>query len=238
MEAQYELTVADIVTKNIKTADVFKKYGIDFCCSGGVSVALACEKKNLDPKIIEQELALIQEPKNKELEYHSWSLEKLARHVLDSHHTYVKEATPIIKQYAEKVANVHGDHYPELVTVRDIFFRMSDELADHMVREEEVLFPFIFDLIEGSVSEKPKRIFGSVSNPISAMMSEHVIAGQDLEEIRRLTNDFKLPLDACNTFRALYAKLEEYEEDLHVHVHLENNLIFPKSEALEKASSV
>lgn len=235
MEATFDIRVADMVTKNIKTADVFKKHGIDFCCGGGVSITKACEKNNVDQKTLESELAAILNEKNESLAYDSWELVKLVDHIEETHHVYVREAIPLIIAYSDKVAKVHGAHYTEQVDVNELFHQLANELVPHLLKEEQVLFPYIRHLSQanehGNSAEKPH--FGSVVNPIAMMRHDHDDAGEMLRSIREKTNNFKLPLDACNTFRALYHKLEEFEADLHLHVHLENNLVFPKAEALE-----
>lgn len=236
MDAQYNISVADMVTKNIKTADVFKKHGIDFCCGGGVSIAKACEKNKVDQASLERELNSILNTKIDTADYNSWDILKLVNHIEATHHSYTREAIPLVIAYSDKVANVHGGHYKEQIEINNLFHELADELGPHLSKEENVLFPYIRQLAEAR--EKKTSLsaphFGTVKNPISVMRNEHDTAGDLLAQIREKSNNFRLPLDACNTFRALYHKLREFENDLHLHVHLENNLMFPKALLLEK----
>ena len=230
-----ERTVADYVTENIKTAHIFKKYGIDFCCGGGISLEKACEKKAVNITTIEQELLKVDSVDYMH-NYDEWKLDFLIDYIVNIHHRYVNESLPIISQYANKVAKVHGHHYEEVVEVNTLFHTVANELLGHMQKEEQILFPYIKQLIEsqkdGSLKNKP--LFGTINNPIEMMEHEHENAGDIFKEIARLTNDYTPPKEACNTFKALYAKLEEFEQDLHKHIHLENNILHPKSIALEK----
>ena len=234
-----ENTVAEVVTNNIKTADVFKKHGIDFCCGGGISIKKACEKKNVSYEVLEQELSLINNPTSKAYNYDSWKLDFLVDHIENIHHSYVEENTGLVLQYAAKVAKVHGHHYTEVLEINKLFNEVAKELASHMKKEELILFPFIKQLVkadkEGVKANQPH--FGTVNNPIAMMEEEHENAGDILKEIKKLSNNYTPPEGACNTFKALYAKLEEFEQDLHQHIHLENNILFPKAILLEKKNN-
>ena len=229
-------TVAEVVTDNIKTADVFKKHGIDFCCGGGISIKRACEKNNVSYSELEKELLKINNKVSKSNNYDSWKLDFLVDHIENIHHSYVEENTSLVLQYAAKVAKVHGHHYKEVVEINRLFIEVAQELASHMKKEELILFPFIKQLVkverEGIKVSLPH--FGSVNNPIEMMEDEHENAGDIFKEIKKLSNNFTPPEAACNTFKALYAKLEEFEQDLHQHIHLENNILFPKAILLEK----
>ena len=229
-------TVAEVVTYNIKTADVFKKHGIDFCCGGGISIKKACEKKNISYEILEKELSLINNPSSNAYNYDSWKLDFLVDHIENVHHTYVEENTSLVLQYAAKVAKVHGHHYSEVVKVYELFSEVAQELASHMKKEELILFPFVKQLVKAEKEgvELSQPHFGTVNNTIAMMENEHENAGDIFKEINRLTNNYTPPEGACNTFRALYAKLDEFEQDLHQHIHLENNILFPKAILLEK----
>ncbi len=230
-----ERTVADVVTENIKTAHVFKKYGIDFCCGGGISIEKACEKKNLDIQKLKEDLLKVNEV-SKAYDYDSWSLDFLIDHIVNIHHTYVEASIPLILQYSNKVAKVHGHHYSEVIEINKLFTDVANELASHLKKEEIILFPYIKKMLqlrkEGGYVIPPS--FGSVNNPIAMMEAEHDTAGDIFKEIARLTNNYTPPENACNTFRALYAKLEEFEQDLHTHIHLENNILHKKAMLLEQ----
>ncbi|WP_406685081.1 iron-sulfur cluster repair di-iron protein [Seonamhaeicola sp. MEBiC1930] len=227
-------TVAEVVAENIKTAHIFKKHGIDFCCGGGITIEKACEKKALDYEILKNELLQIDDAPIA-YAYNSWNLDFLIDHIINIHHTYVKESIPLILQYSNKVAQVHGHHYTEVVTINQLFTEVANELAAHLKKEELVLFPYIKKLLklktEGAQLETPP--FETVNNPIQMMEQEHESAGDIFKTIAELTNNYTPPKGACNTFKALYAKLEEFEQDLHQHVHLENNILHRKAKELE-----
>lgn len=223
-------TVADIVSENIKTAHIFKKYGIDFCCGGGVSIQKACAKKGVDAKLLLQELAAVDKVVNRAHDYDNWELGFLIDHIVNIHHKYVTESIPLILQYSNRVAKVHGHHYTEVVKINELFQQVADELTAHMKKEELVLFPYIKGLVAGDTSQPP---FRTVNNPIRMMESEHEEVGNIFKTIAELSNNYTPPPEACNTFRALYSKLEEFEQDLQLHIHLENNILHPKAIALE-----
>ncbi|MEX0995572.1 MAG: iron-sulfur cluster repair di-iron protein [Flavobacteriaceae bacterium] len=235
METLKEKTVADLVTENIKTAHIFKKHGIDFCCGGGISIERACEKKGVDYKTLEEELLQVSQS-DRAYNYKSWAPEFLTDHIINVHHVYVEENSPLLLQYADKVTKVHGQHDTELVEINDLVKSVIGELAAHMKKEELILFPFIKKMV-GAQKEGislPRPAFGTVDNPITMMEEEHDHAGELFREIAELTNNYTPPAHACNTYKAFYAKLEEFENDLHLHVHLENNILFPKAKQMEK----
>ncbi len=229
-------TVAEIVTENIKTAHIFKKYGIDFCCGGGITIEEACSKKGIDYSLLEKELVAVDMVVDKEHDYDKWDLHYLIDHIINVHHKYVEESIPLLLQYADRVAKVHGHHYVEVVEINSLFHEVAQELSAHMKKEELILFPYIKQLVkaekEGSTPARPH--FGTVNNPIQMMEYEHENAGGIFKSIAKLSSDYTPPDEACNTFRALYAKLEEFEQDLHKHIHLENNILHPKAIALER----
>lgn len=226
--------VAEIVAENIKTAHVFKKYGLDFCCGGGLSVKKACSRQGIDfNKLKDDLLSVDQVPK--EQNYNIWELDVLIDYIINVHHRYIEESIPLTLQYFDKVASVYGHQYPEVLETRKLFIALSKELESHLKKEEHILFPYIKTLVQTNIHRKgfTKPPFGDVSNPISVMETEHETAGDIFKRIAELTTDFTPPKEACNTFRALYAKLEEFEKDLHHHIHLENNILHPKAKALE-----
>ena len=230
-----EKTVAEIVSENIKTADIFKKNGIDFCCGGNVKVQEICEKKGVNFNTLKDEIEKINSSPTQGHDYKSWDLDFLADYVINTHHKYVAEANDLIIQYSDKVAKVHGHHYTEVVQINKLFHAIADELKGHMYKEEMMLFPHIKELAVAKrnntkVAPPP---FGTIQNPINMMEAEHVGAGDILSQIAELSNNYTPPAEACNTFKALYSKLEEYQNDLFQHIHLENNILFPKAIALE-----
>jgi regulator of cell morphogenesis and NO signaling len=233
-----EETIGEIVTKDYRKAQAFKKLGIDFCCGGKKTIAEVGAQKGISLQKINEELEAVEHSGNisGELDYDKLPIDFLSDYVINTHHQYCRENIPFITELAQKVARVHGDSHPELTRVKDIFVRVGSDLSQHMMKEENIVFPYVKELISvrklgGKLTEKP---FGNVSNPIKAMDMEHEQAGKDLAEISKITSDYTLPADACNSYTILYKKLEEFENDLHKHVHLESNIIFPKAIKLEK----
>lgn len=236
METLKNRTVADLVTENIKTAHIFKRYGIDFCCGGGEKIEKACKKRNIDLAELERELLKAAGTRERNFNYNSWDLGFLTDHIVNIHHKYVEENIPLLLQYTEKVAKVHGASHPEVRAIEKLFRQVAGELASHLKKEELILFPFIKKMVNAEEVEKPleRPTFGTAENPVKMMEEEHEQAGEIFRKIAELSNNYTPPESACNTFRAMYSKLEEFEQDLHLHIHLENNILFPKALELEK----
>ncbi|MDP1747544.1 MAG: iron-sulfur cluster repair di-iron protein [Bacteroidota bacterium] len=235
-EGEKEATIGELVTKDFRRAEVFKKFGLDFCCGGKKTLTKACKEKGLDVVQIEKELKAIEEiPSAPSQDYNTWDLDFLADYILNTHHKYVTQAIPVILEYTQKVAKVHGERHPEAIEIANNFVKVADELMRHMVKEENVLFPYIKKLAaaqkSGTMVEPPH--FGSIANPVNMMEAEHEEVGNVMEKINTLSYGYTPPADACTTFRLSYAKLKEFEDDLHQHIHLENNILFPKAIALE-----
>ncbi len=237
-----EETVGALVAADYRKAQVFKQFGIDFCCGGGRTVKEACEKKGVSLGELEDELNKIQakdqsaEPTN----FNEWDPRLLVEYILYTHHTYVRDNIPLLKEFTKKVARVHGQANPEVVEIAERFDEVAGELEDHMMKEERILFPYIKQLADarGQQEALDKPPFGTVNNPIRMMELEHEHAGEILAEIRRLSNDYTPPDHACTTYKVSYFKLEEFEADLHKHIHLENNILFPKAKSIEQESMV
>ena len=228
-------TVAHAVTENIKAAHVFKKHGIDFCCGGGITIKKACEKNQVDLSLLLKELESLNDNSNFMYDYNKWDINFLIEFIVNTHHKYVEENLGILKQYVTKVSKVHGHHYTELIEIEQSVHEVSDELTVHMKKEELILFPFIKKLVTASKNNTIVKVphFENVNNPITMLEEDHDNAGDVFKRISNLTNKYTTPEGACNTFKALYAKLEEFEDNLHQHVHLENNILFPKARKLE-----
>ncbi len=228
-------TVAQLVSENIRTADVFKKYGIDFCCGGSKSITEVCREKEIDIEEFAGELSKTEKPKSYDEEYVLWDADVLIDHIIEKHHAYVQEAIPLLIGYADKVAEVHGEHAPETIEIKTLMHAIAEELMLHMHKEEAILFPYIRQLVNAKRNAEPAPVpmFGTVRNPINMMEREHESAGDAFKKMRSLSNDFTPPEWACNTYKALYAKLEEFETDLHVHIHLENNILHHRAVELE-----
>lgn len=231
-------TLGEIATKDLRKAQIFKKYGLDFCCGGKKTVKEACAEKGLDVAKVEQELQQADklESANRPLPYDEWSLDFLADYIVNTHHSYIKKNLPDIRAYAEKVMRVHGKEHPELNRIHELVEATANEILSHMVKEENVLFPFIRALVNKQNTNQGMQPvgFGSVKNPINMMEHEHVIVGEYLQEARNLANNYQLPAGACASYGMLYRLLDEFEDDLHLHIHLENNILFKKAIQLEQ----
>ena len=230
------LTVAEVVTHNIKAGDVFQKNGIDFCCGGNVALKAICEKNKISFDTVVQDLEVALNEVSTAHNYDSWDLDFLSEYIINTHHKYVQEATVALIQYSDKVARVHGDNHPEVVEINKDFHALAQELEMHMHKEEMILFPFIKQLANAKKNNLTlaQPHFGTIQNPINMMEAEHDGAGDIIKNIKSLTNDFTPPEGACNTFKLLYSKLEEFQNDLFQHIHLENNILFPKAIRMEK----
>ncbi len=228
--------IGNLVADDYRTAAVFKKYGIDFCCQGNRTVKEACEKKSIDTEKVLADLEAIQQQANDHTpDYNAWSLDRLADHIQTRHHAYVEAAIGVLKPYIDKICKVHGDRHPELFEVQHEFNESAGELTAHMKKEEFILFPYIKKMVKSGTTGNPH--FGTAQNPIAMMMKEHDTEGERFRKISTLTDAYIPPADACSTYRVTFALLKEFEEDLHLHIHLENNILFPRSLALEKELS-
>jgi regulator of cell morphogenesis and NO signaling len=215
-------TIAEIVSDDISTASVFKKYNLDFCCGGGKTVENACIKANINVDSVVNDL-LNNKPKTDapSLNFKDWNVDFLADYIVNVHHTYVKENLGIINEFSAKVASVHGHHAPETIKIDSLFAELSNELTSHLDKEENILFPAI------KAKQKDSN-YKFDKNVITILEDEHDIAGAIVKQIHELSNNFTPPEWACNTFKALYHKLDEFINDLYQHIHLENNILFPK----------
>ena len=232
-----EQTIGQIVTEDYRAAGVFKKFGLDFCCGGKRTITEACEKKGVNLEELVRELDSLDSESNESQNYSSWSPDFLIDYIVNTHQNFVRTKLPEIEGYARKVAKVHGSRHEELNEILYEFMMLKDEMLNHLEKEEQLLFPFIKAMVrcerEGkSMDEKPH--FGSVENPVKMMEEEHDEAGGSMAKIQRLSNNFTPPKDACATYRVLFQSLEGFQDDLHKHVHLENNILFPKALELEK----
>jgi regulator of cell morphogenesis and NO signaling len=235
-------TVREIVGRCPQARKTFEKYGIDYCCGGGRCLAEVAQERRaaLADLVRDIEAALVEtstKTATAEKDWYAASLHELSDHILQAHHTYMHEALPRIKELVRKVLKAHGAHHGDMLRqVSDLYDALYAELTIHLRKEEEVLFPYIVaaEAHREGGAEKPLTCFGSVGNPIHQMETEHESAGEALVQIRKVTGDYTLPDDACPTFRALYEELERMEADLHQHIHLENNILFPRAIAAER----
>jgi regulator of cell morphogenesis and NO signaling len=239
MEPVSELHLSEIVRKHPAAATLFEKYDLDYCCHGKQTVREACQGDIIKHNKIEHALHRIFENDLTEtgtVHFEQQPLDQLINHIVDKHHHYVKESMPVILEHLRKVTTKHGDRHPELRKVLELFEEVKLEMAQHMFKEEQVLFPRIQFLAESFRTKKqqgmPDKIY--LSAPISMMELEHEKAGNALHQIREFTHNYTPPEDACTTHRLTLAELKEFEHDLHQHVHLENNILFPKALAMQK----
>jgi regulator of cell morphogenesis and NO signaling len=232
-------TVRELAVEVPSAIRVFEKFGIDYCCGGHRTLEQACtaSKSQVDTVLAALTAA---ESSRSEVQRTLWNdapLAELMAHIVTKHHAYVRQELPRLGMLAEKVATKHGPNHAETVDVQQIFAGLSEELTTHLMKEEQVLFPYIERMEEAAVEKRPNAqssCFGTVQNPVRMMMMEHDSAGDALRELRKVTGDYTAPADACMSFQALYKGLAEFEADLHQHIHLENNILFPRAIAMEE----
>jgi regulator of cell morphogenesis and NO signaling len=219
------LTIGEIVARDFRAASVFREAGIDFCCGGKKSFSETCSENGIDETSLKERLRELESvPDTGTHNYIEWEPVFLCDFIVNTHHKYVLKTMPELLLYTAKIAEVHGDRHPELKEVAALFSEINRELLQHLKNEEEVFFPAIKEFI-GTGTEKSKDIIISEMKRLSA---EHEFAGGAMDKINVITNKYLLPADSCNTYEVTFKLLEQFEDDLHVHVHLENNVLFPK----------
>jgi len=228
-------TIGEFVAEDYRIAEVFERHGIDFCCGGQVTLAVTCEEKGLNPGQILNEIeAARNEPVKRSENYSAWELPFLSDYIVNTHHVWLKENDPKITAYTLKIAEVHGAHHPEVIEIAIIFEKIATDMAGHLREEEEVFFPAVK---RASTAKKAGQMPAMkdrevIKASLVKLGREHEEIGNAIHTIRHLAKDYAIPADACNTFAVTYQKLQEFEEDLHKHVHLENNILFPKADQL------
>lgn len=235
-ETLVNATVGDIVANDFRAAGVLERFGIDFCCGGRRPLVEACRSAAADPEAVVRELEALPAGEHADDDAVNWPVDRLIDHIESVHHNYVRAALPRIVVHLRRLVEVHGLRHSELSLVAAAFDRLKSELRQHIVKEEQMLFPYVRDLAEhaGQLCGGLMSPFGSVENPIRMMEREHRNAGDEMRMIRDLTRGYTTPPDGCTTFAVCMAELREFECDLQRHVHLENNVLFPKAIALEK----
>ena len=226
MKTYKQTKIGDIVTQDFRAAEVFKKAGIDFCCGGSQSLEAACRDKKLDVAEIESELEKLEnsEPGSSH-KFNEWKLDFLCDYIVNTHHQTVMKLLPELTFYTQKIAEVHGDNHPELPEIANLFAQVDTELRQHLCNEEEVLFPAIREVLKTNSAESKATIISEITR----MTGEHEFAGGAMDKINELSHRYAVPEDGCNTYRVAYKLLEQFEDDLHIHVHLENNILYPKA---------
>jgi len=231
------LTIAEIVVKDFRTAPIFKSFDIDFCCKGQRSLDSVCQKQNINKEALMEQLErVMKQPDTNNIDFSLWDLDLLIDYIEKKHHRFINNKSEEIFPFLEKVVRVHGENHKELYEIEVEFKKSIENLKSHMYKEETVLFPFIKKLVNPHLKNDNLTVlnFPTVKNPISQMLIEHEEEGDRFGRISELSNNYTLPDDACNTYRVTFALIEEFENDLYKHIHLENNILFPRAIKLEE----
>ena len=230
--------VRDVALKMPEATRVFERLKIDYCCGGDQPLGDACASVGIELKSLERMLedaAQNEAQQSSVVDFQSLSLAELIAHILNKHHVYTRKEMTRLEALIEKVVNAHGVNHPELGSISKLFQRLCSDLTPHMFKEEQILFPYVIELENASFSNRPapQSCFGTVNNPVRMMMIEHDKVGDLLRELRAASSDYAVPADACLSYQTLYQALEAFEQDLHQHIHLENNILFPRAIELE-----
>lgn len=237
MNITTQTLVSDIVAENYTTAEIFKKHNIDFCCNGNRSIDVVCTAQSIDSTELIKQLNETFNLKKDAHDYQSWDLSFLSDYIYNTHHKYVERKIPEIKSYLDKICQVHGNQHPELHDINALFVESANDLTTHMKKEELILFPYFKKLSDSNTNESQpvSRQFQTVESPIAMMHKEHDDEGERFRKIEALSNNYVPPEHACNTYKVTFAMLKEFQEDLHKHIHLENNILFKKAIAKEQS---
>ncbi|MFZ0793844.1 MAG: iron-sulfur cluster repair di-iron protein [Candidatus Korobacteraceae bacterium] len=237
MTLQATKTVGEIAAEMPNTTRAFEKLGIDYCCGGRRTLSQACAEANvpLGEVLTRLQESLASTQPDAHQDWRNLLLADLIAHITTTHHVFVREESTRIRALAAKVYGVHGKNHPELLQVQNVFAALAEELRVHLMKEEQMLFPYISLMEESTLAgeKAPPAMFGTVANPARMMMQEHDGAGEALRALRSVTADYTVPEDACVSYRTLYQALQDFEADLHQHIHLENNVLFPRAVAME-----
>ncbi|MBN1141140.1 MAG: iron-sulfur cluster repair di-iron protein [Deltaproteobacteria bacterium] len=227
-------TVGDCVAEDYRTAKVFEKYGIDFCCGGQSIIAAACRQKGLDPQELYRELDAVKgQPLQRMDNFAEWDLPSLIDHIVATHHAYLWANNPRILDHARKIAQVHGLNHPEVIEIAALFEKIAGDMEGHLKEEEEVLFPAIKRLHAAQGEKQAADLDrAAIRASLTRLYREHQEVGDAVHRIRSLSGGYAIPPDACRTYEVTYRQLKDFEEDLHKHVHLENNILFLKAARL------
>lgn len=229
MEDYKKMTVGQIVADNIETADVMSRFGIDFCCNGGIDFVEAAKKAGVEPDAVIEELKKVKPVTNEAIDFKSWPLDLLCDYILKIYHRNIRSKGPQIQALLAKVCKAHGENHPSLFEVQELFEVSMLDLEHHLQKEEQILFPYIYALYDSKINGTPVPRFhcGSVANPIEVMKIEHEAEGVRYRHIEDLTGGYSAPEDACNSYRKVMQDLKAFNKALHEHIHLENNIVFP-----------
>lgn len=232
-------TVGELAVENPEATRIFEEFGIDYCCGGNQSLEQACGRVKVPIDLVLDRLEMAEETARVTRQVRDWNCEPLSEliaHIKNTHHKFTREETTRLTALLQKVCSVHGKNHPELFEIREIFKDLTHELTTHMIKEEMVLFPYIERMEEAVIQNEAvlPAPFGTVQNPVAMMVHEHDSAGKALRVMRKASSDFTAPTDACVSYQTLYQALAAFEVDLHQHIHLENNILFPRAIALER----
>jgi len=228
--------VGEIVAKDYRAAAVFEGHGIDFCCNGNRSLSEVCAEKGLNAEAIIGEVEKsLKDGSATTVNFDDWSLDLLVEYIERKHHRFVKKQIPVIQKYLDKICQVHGRSHPELYEIQTLFAETARDMTSHMQKEEHILFPFIKKIAQAEEEGTglPSPPFGTVENPIEMMKHEHDVEGNRFRKIVDLSNNYTAPADGCTTYEVAFSLLKEFQDDLHLHIHLENNILFIKALELE-----
>ena len=230
-------TVGEIVAGDFRSAAVFHDFGIDFCCGGKRVLEDVCRERQIDTDVVLDAVSRACSVSELAPRFDEWATEALISFIVDKHHGYVRRILPSVTANTQKLATAHGNRHPELVEVARLTQAVAAEMLSHMAKEECVLFPYIAEVAAAVRTRQPVPLgpFGSIENPIRMMEHEHESAGAAMARVRELTNGYQVPADGCTTYRVALQQLAEFERDLHQHVHLENNILFPRARVLAGA---
>ncbi len=228
--------IQEFVADDYRTAEVFSKYGIDFCCRGNRTLEEVIAKEKINGEDLLNDLANASQASTAQnIDYKSWPLDLLMDYIEKKHHRYVAEKSPVINFYLDKIARVHGERHPELFEIKKLFKESAEDLLSHIKEEENMFFPYIREVLEakstGNIPKKPEG-YENIDNPIAKLMEEHDDEGVRHREIAKLSNNYTMPEDGCNTYKVAFKMLKDFQDDLHLHIHLENNILFLEAKKL------
>ncbi len=238
MIATEHKTIGEIVADDYRAAAIFENFGIDFCCKGNRTIEAACASKDVNPGVVRDTLDKLSDSNQATAfpDFASWPSDLLADYIEKKHHRYITETTPVLQQFLDKLCSVHGHRHPELLEIAREFNASAGELAMHMKKEELILFPYVRRMVTAlnSNGKMDPAHFGSVATPVKVLMDEHTMEGDRFSKISELSDNYTPPADGCTTYKVAFQMLRDFEKDLHLHIHLENNLLFPQAEAMEQ----
>ena len=237
METLEKTTVGELVAKDFRTVTLFSKYGIDFCCSGNITLEAICEENKLNTNdLLNQIETILNTETNSKVDFNAWPIDLLAEYIEKKHHHYVAQKTKILLPFLNQICNVHSEKHSELLEIKELFTNCSEEMSEHIQTEETVLFPYIKNLVNALIVDEliMRPNFETVENPIELLMAEHIAESIRFKEIANLSNNFTPPADACSTYKVTFDLLKEFQQDMAKHIFLENNILFPKAIQLEK----